>query len=253
MPISRKTVNAVRYVLEDILPPFLRDSRLFVPIMYLAFGRHARRHMSFRSDILWMSDEEYAGFYARLKPLMGETDLNRACADRILEELEGDRIADIGCGRGFLAGKIARLLPGGSCHGVDIAPPSLADAPDNLTFSAGWAGRLPFEDKAFDTVICSHTLEHLIDFDGALADLRRIARRRLILVVPREREYKYSLNLHVHFFPYPHTFVNRVRPPTRDFVCEVIDGDIYYREDIARAPPDGELLPRRLASEVQAN
>jgi hypothetical protein len=71
--------------------------------------------------------------------------------------------------------------------------------------------------------------------------------------VPRERETKYPLNLHVHFFPYPHTFVNRVRPATRDFVCEVLDGDIYYREDISPVPAAAEPLPARLAREGEAD
>jgi len=204
--------------------------------MYLVFGKDAKRHIAFRTNVLWMSDEDYSSFYAKLVPLMGETDLNRACLDRILEETEGERILDAGCGRGFLAAAIARRLPDSICVGVDIDPPQTVEQLANLTFEVGWVGRLPFEDNSFDTVVCTHTLEHLIDLEEALHDLRRITRKRLIIVVPREREYKYPLNLHVHFFPYVHSFINRVRPPNKAFVCEVLDGDIYYREDAVIAP-----------------
>lgn len=232
MAIGRRAVNAVRWVLEDLLPPALRDSPLFLPLMYLAWGREARRFIAFRDRARTMSEAEYAAFYAALPALMGETDLNRACIARILDEAVGDTILDAGCGRGFLAERLARRWPGAQVTGIDMVAPERPGAPPNLRFAQGWLGRLPFGDDSFDTVVCTHTLEHILDLDGAVADLRRIARRRLILVVPREREARYAFNLHLHFFPYAHSFLNRIRPPEGRFVCEVLHGDIYYREDL---------------------
>ncbi|HEX8380976.1 MAG TPA: methyltransferase domain-containing protein, partial [Allosphingosinicella sp.] len=123
-------------------------------------------------------------------------------------------------------------VPGWWVVGADLAPPE-GDWPSNLSFVEGWLGRLPFADNSFDTVVCTHTLEHILDIDGAVADLRRLAKRRLILVVPRERESRYPLNLHVHFFPYAHSFLNRIHAPDGRFVCKVLQRDIYYREDVA--------------------
>jgi SAM-dependent methyltransferase len=232
MKVGRRTVNAVRYVLEDLLPPALRDSPLFLPLMYLAWGRDARRFIAFRERVRTMSAEDYAGFHAKITPIHGECDLNRACLDRIMAEAEGPSVLDAGCGRGHLARQLARADPAREVVGADLAPPA-GEGPANLTFVEGWLGRLPFPDKSFDTVVCTHTLEHVPDLDAALADLRRIARRRLILVVPREREAKYPLNLHVHFFPYRHSFLNRIGAPEGRFACQVLQGDIYYREDMA--------------------
>jgi ubiquinone/menaquinone biosynthesis C-methylase UbiE len=230
MKLSRRAVNAVRYILEDLLPPALRDSRLFLPVMYLVWGREAPRFIAFRERARTMSAEEYASFYARITPIHGECDLNRASLERILADIEGDSVLDAGCGRGHLARLVANSSPSASVVGVDLAPPGM-EGPANLGFVEGWLGRLPFPDKSFDTVVCTHVLEHLPDLGGALADLRRIARRRLILVVPREREAKYPLNLHVHFFPYAHSFLNRIAAPEGRFACEVLQGDIYYREE----------------------
>jgi SAM-dependent methyltransferase len=232
MKLGRRTVNAVRYVLEDLLPPAVRDSPLFLPVMYLAWGRDAPRFINFRDRLRTMSEEEYAGFYAKIIPIHGDCDLNRGCVDRILAEVDGGSVLDAGCGRGRLARLVADAEPARTVVGADLAPPS-GEAPPNLSFVEGWMGRLPFTDKSFDTVLCTHTLEHILDIDEAVADLRRIARRRLILVVPREREARYPLNLHVHFFPYAHSFLNRIRAPDGRFACEVIQGDIYYREDMA--------------------
>ncbi|HEU0134445.1 MAG TPA: class I SAM-dependent methyltransferase [Allosphingosinicella sp.] len=232
MKIGRRTVNAVRYVLEDLLPPALRDSPLFLGVMYLVWGRSAPSFIAFRDRLRTMSADEYASFYASITPIHGDCDLNRACVDRILAEVEGEAVLDAGCGRGRLAELIALGDPARSVTGADLAPPE-GKWPTNLGFVEGWLGRLPFPDKAFDTVVCTHTLEHILDIDGAVADLRRLARRRLILVVPRERESRYPLNLHVHFFPYVHTFLNRIRAPDGRFACEILEGDIYYREEMA--------------------
>lgn len=199
--------------------------------MYLAWGRNAGRFIAFRDRVRTMDDEEYASFYAVLTPIFGECDLNRACVDRILAECVGANVLDAGCGRGRLAELIALADPGVTVVGADMVPPVDVAQP-NLSFVQGWLGRLPFTDESFDTVVCTHTLEHVLDLDGALADLRRIARRRLILVVPRERETKYPFNLHVHFFPYVHTFLNRIRAPQGRFACQVLQGDIYYREEM---------------------
>jgi SAM-dependent methyltransferase len=232
MKIGRRTVNAFRYVLEDLLPPALRDSLLFRPLMSLAWGRDAPRFIAFRDRVRTMDPEEYASFYAALEPISGECDLNRPCLDRILAECVGATVLDAGCGRGHLAERIARADPEVSVVGADMAPPA-AVGPSNLRFVQGWLGRLPFPDKAFDTVVCTHTLEHVLDLEEAVADLRRLARRRLILVVPRERESRYPFNLHLHFFPYAHTFLNRIGAPEGRFACEILQRDIYYREDMA--------------------
>ena len=60
--------------------------------------------------------------------------------------------------------------------------------------------QLPFGDRAFDTVVCVHTLEHVPDLWRAARELRRVA-RRLIVVVPRQRYYRYTVDYHLHFFP----------------------------------------------------
>ena len=49
-------------------------------------------------------------------------------------------------------------------------------------------------------------------FARRLSELRRVARRRLILVVPQEREYRFTFNPHLHFFPYPHSFLRYLTP-----------------------------------------
>jgi len=51
---------------------------------------------------------------------------------------EVDTVWDIGAGRGELLGELARLNPGWSLHGVELAP-----APSGLDASIGWHTRMP--------------------------------------------------------------------------------------------------------------
>lgn len=233
MNLNRKTVNIIRYILEDLIPPALRDSRLFLPLMHFVFKQNTEKFIAFRPSLLSMTEQDYTWYYTTMKPVMGETDLNQACIEQITKDVVGDNILDVGCGRGFLINHLAKAHPQVNCVGVDIDPPASGSFLPNVSLKKGWVERLPLEDKSFDTVSCTHTLEHIQNLFGALAELRRVAKKRLIIVVPREREYKYSFNFHVNFFPYTHSFLNRINPPKGKFFCEVLDGDIYYKEDLS--------------------
>jgi len=51
--------------------------------------------------------------------------------------------------------------------------------------------RLPYPDESFDTVVCSDVLEHIGPHRQALAELVRVARRKVIITVPA---YKWLLS-----------------------------------------------------------
>lgn len=222
--LNRSIVNRIRYVLEDLVPPFLRDSWLFYALMHLVLRGKTRHYVSFRPRSPYMTAAEYDEFYRSYPPLLEKTDLNDACIARILREVEGP-VIDVGCGRGYFAGLLKDAIA------IDFQiDPKLTTRYPHVRFVQGAIERLPFRDGQFDTVICAHTLEHIIAFESAVAELRRICRTKLILVVPREREYKYSFNVHVQFFPYAHSLLNRLHPLPRQHTCEVVDGDLLYIE-----------------------
>jgi ubiquinone/menaquinone biosynthesis C-methylase UbiE len=91
--------------------------------------------------------------------------------------------------------------------------------------------KLPFADRAFDTVVCTHVIEHILDYRAAIAELRRITGRRLIIVVPRERESIYAFNPHFNFFPYRHSFLRAMIPVPAQNLCLDVGRDIFYMED----------------------
>jgi SAM-dependent methyltransferase len=202
--VSRARALSLRNALDDWLPPVLRDSRWFMaPLLRLALGRDWRTFADFKPRGPAMSAEAFSEVYSGIGTageVQGETDLNPACTEAILRHAAG-RVLDVGCGRGYLAERLTEVSH--DVTGVDIVLYDGMAARDGLRFVEGSVESLPFADGEFDTVVCTHTLEHVQRLGVALTELRRVARRQLIIVVPRERPYRYSFNLHLHFFPYP--------------------------------------------------
>jgi SAM-dependent methyltransferase len=108
----------------------------------------------------------------------------------------GDVVLDLGCGFGRHGFEAARR--GGRVVAYDYARPELASV--TATFGAmeeagevkadGYAGavqgdatRLPFTDGAFDRVVASEVLEHVVDDAAAFGELARVLRPGGVLAV----------------------------------------------------------------------
>ncbi len=229
--MNRETTNRIRFVLEDVLPPFLRDSGVFRWAARCVWGEHISHLAKFRERAPFLSADEYAELYRNHPRVHEGTDNSAACIDRIVKSIEGESVCDVGCGTGALLSRIQSAHPAlARLVGVDFVIDDASSLP-GIEYVAAKVETLPFEDGEFDTVICTHVIEHILDYRQAIAELRRIAKRRLIIVVPREREYRYTFNPHFNFFPYTHSFLRAVHPVPSVFACEDIGRDIFYAED----------------------
>ena len=239
MAISRKRALLIRNLLDNWTPPAVRDSKLLMyPLLRLAFGRRLGVFADFKARGFAMSPEDFAQVYAStadLHSMQGCTDLNDESVDAILEGVVGDSVLDAGCGRGYLSDRLTSAAS--TVVGCDIVLSDELSEGSGVSYRQGSVESLPFADAEFDTVVSTHTLEHVQRIGLALAEPRRVARHRLIIVVPRERPYRYSFNLHLHFFPYPWNWQAVAGTPPRS-TLEDIGGDWFYVEDLAPlAPP----------------
>lgn len=229
--MKRETTNRLRFVLEDLIPPAIKDSILFLWIAKLFWGNHIVRLAEFRERAPFLTDTEYEDLYRSHPRVHNGTDNSDACIAQIIQDLRGTSICDIGCG----TGQLLRIIDGRDptdrleLTGLDLVLPEYRD--NRIEYVASKMEALPFNDREFDTVICTHVLEHILDIRKALSELRRITRRRLIIVVPKERETRYTFNPHFHFFPYTHSFLRTAIPVPPSYYCVQISRDIYYRED----------------------
>lgn len=230
--MRRETSNRIRFVLEELVPGIVRDSRPFRWLMRLGGGRHVETLAEFRRRAAFLTPEEYRDLYAAHARVHDDTDNSQACIDLIRRNVIGPEVCDVGCGTGYLVNRLASAPELKDCRftGVDFVL-GKTEAGAAVTFRECDIMHMPFGDAAFDTVICTHVLEHILDLRAALAELRRITRKRLILVVPREREFEYNFNPHFHFFPYPHSFLRMLVPIPARHSIQPVGRDFFYVED----------------------
>lgn len=201
MAISRTTALLVHFLLDECLPPIVRDAGWFMWMPFrLLFGRQAATFASFKDRAHLLTDEEFRRVYEQTAAvhLDRPTDLNEACIAEILRSASG-RVLEVGCGRGHLAGLLAAAHEVTACDMV--IRPGVAGRHPAVAFREETLAGLSFPDRSFDTVVCTHVLEHVLDLPRAVAELRRVARHRLIVVVPRQRPYRFTFDLHLRFFP----------------------------------------------------
>lgn len=228
--MNREMTNKIRFVIEDILPPLVRDSQLFRGMAKLAWGKHIDHLATFRERAPFLTAEEYADLYRNHPRVHEGTDNSEACIKRILQSIKGNSVCDVGCGTGALLSRIQASRSFERLTGVDFVIDD-ASKLKGIEYVAAKIENLPFADGEFDTVVCTHVIEHVLEYREAIAELRRVARKRLIIVVPRERESRYTFNPHFNFFPYTHSFLRAVHPVPARYVCEDIGRDIFYMED----------------------
>jgi len=99
---------------------------------------------------------------------------------------DGDRILDIGCGKGFLLYEIQQLLPKAEVIGIDISPYAIEHAKEELQpyLQVGNANQLPFDDQSFDFVYSITTLHNLHNYDlnKALREMERVGKQKYLCV-----------------------------------------------------------------------
>jgi len=111
----------------------------------------------------------------------------------------GDRVLDIGCGKGYLLADLAESLPGLQVHGLDISRYAIEHAKEEVrgALACGTATALPFPDRHFDLVLSLNTLHylHIDGFCAAVRELERVKRGGSYIVLESYRSEAEKANL----------------------------------------------------------
>lgn len=99
----------------------------------------------------------------------------------------GDKVLDVGCGKGFLLYELKKILPGLDVTGFDVSQHGLANAHEAVRanlFTYRAQDPYPYGDKQFDLVISLGTLHNLrvFELEAAVQEIERVGKSKYIMV-----------------------------------------------------------------------
>ncbi len=120
---------------------------------------------------VWNSDE----YYSLIVDLFGD--------------VSGKRFLDVGFGFGEVLKKV--LERGGVSFGIEIAKGAydfVRREIQGAIVELAPAEKIPFDNSLFDIVLCNGTLEHFLDMNAGLKEIRRVLKKDgfLVTVVPNK-------------------------------------------------------------------
>jgi SAM-dependent methyltransferase len=111
----------------------------------------------------------------------------------------GQRVLDVGCGKGFLLYDLSQAVPGLEVAGIDLSAYAIQHAKEEVKpfLQVGDAAELPYADHSFDLVYSINTLHnlYLYDLKKAVQEITRVSRRHSHIVVESYRNEREKVNL----------------------------------------------------------
>lgn len=105
---------------------------------------------------------------------------------RMLSPGPGEKILDVGAGKGVVAGRVLNASKGALVYAVDPNEKRVARMQNDfpaLRASVAEAERLPFADSDFDKAYTTMAMHHYADIDGALGEIARVLKHGGVFVI----------------------------------------------------------------------
>ncbi|MCF7844234.1 MAG: class I SAM-dependent methyltransferase [Kiritimatiellales bacterium] len=168
------------------------------------------------SDLAWSAEPTYGDvFYERAIGKAPEMESSKATAKQLKGLIQADtKVLDVGCGSGHYLRSLRREYPvpffyeGADItpHYIDLAKKAYSDD-SHANFQVASVGKLPYESKKFDVVICCNVLLHLPDVARPLQELWRVTKGTLLV-----RTHIGTTNFRIQQVPEPETYSGKMDP-----------------------------------------
>jgi ubiquinone/menaquinone biosynthesis C-methylase UbiE len=146
----------------------------------------------------------------------------------------GDRILDVGAGKGFLVKDLLKAMPGLEAFGLDISEYALMKCEPEVVgrLHLGNAVKLPFPDNSFQAVLSLNTIHNLerADLITALKEIERLAPGRGFVQVdsyrtPEQKAVFEEWVLTAKFHDYPDGWISLFKEAgyTGDYYWTIIE------------------------------
>lgn len=111
----------------------------------------------------------------------------------------GDKILDVGCGKGFLLHEFTQIVPGVQVAGIDISKYGIDNAKEEVKpfLKLGSCVKLPYPDHSFDFVVSLGCLHNLANYElwDALKEIERVGKKKKYVMVESYRNESEKANL----------------------------------------------------------
>jgi len=111
----------------------------------------------------------------------------------------GDKILDVGCGKGYLLYEFTQAIPDVEIAGIDISEYAIQNAKEEVKpfLQVGNATALPYPDQTFDFVVSILALHNLHNYElyNALQEIERVGKDKKYIVVESYRNEQEKANL----------------------------------------------------------
>jgi 2-polyprenyl-3-methyl-5-hydroxy-6-metoxy-1,4-benzoquinol methylase len=142
---------------------------------------------------------------------------------------------DVGCELGYFVRQMAEK--GLNVTGVDISPTKIRKAKLvaeklnlNCRFLTMDAESLDFQDSSFDWVLCSETLEHVLNDRRALLELIRVAKQNIIVTVPRQSIFWRALHVFTDVYGFNSSGAGHLREYTVQSLVRLLPKNVEIQE-----------------------
>lgn len=106
-----------------------------------------------------------------------------------IKPLKPESILDVGAGEGFVLEKLRKGKIGKKLEGIEYMDEAIElgkKTNPQVKIKKGDIYKLPYKDNSFELIICTEVMEHLEDPKLALAELKRVTSKYVVLSVPNE-------------------------------------------------------------------